>query len=93
MGYTPTPLTSFGEVFIDKRAARSPCFLSANLTLLAVQPGGEIWGVIRGLGVEDVIDIPRAGKGTKDLAVAVALSLTASGIGSSIGTTEDLNWS
>ena len=89
--YTVTTLTGAEEVIIDNRTARSPCCLSADLALLVVQPVSEVWRIIRGVEVGDIIDIPFAGKRTKDFAIAVALGLTASSVGSSVGTAEDLN--
>jgi len=86
-----TILTGAEEVLIDSVTAGSPCFLSTELALVVVQPVSEIWGIFRGVEVGDIIDIPLAMKGTKDLGIAVVLSLTASGVGSSIGATEDLN--
>ena len=88
---TVTILTSDTEVHIDIIIACSPCFLSADLGLLFVQPGSDVRGVTRGIAVGDIIDIPTAGKGSKDFSVAGPLSRGASGVSSSIGTTEDLN--
>ena len=88
--HSGTTLTGAEEVSIDRGTARSPYRLSADLASLLVQPGSDVWGVARGVEGRDIVDVPWAGKGTKDLVVAVALSVTASGVGSGVGTIDDL---
>ena len=86
-----TTLTGAEEVFVDNGIGLFPRFLSADLARLVIQPVSEVGGISRGFTVEDVVDIPFPGKGTKDFAVATVLSLTANRVGSCVGTFEDLN--
>lgn len=43
---------------------------------MAIKPGSEVGGVVRGITIEDIVDVPWAGQGRKDVCVAVILSLT-----------------
>lgn len=63
------------EVFIDDGAGIRPGGLGADLRDLFVQPIGEIGRVTRGVKIEDVVNVPWAGEGSKDVVVAVSLGV------------------
>jgi len=58
---------------------------------MGIQPGSDVCGVTRGVATEDIIGIPFAMKGIHDCSVAELLGIFASGVGSCVGTFEDLH--
>ena len=88
--YTVIKRTGVEEVVINNGAGFYPGGFSTDFGSLLVQPGIGVGGVIRGALGEDVVDVPLAGKGRKDLVVAGGLSLTANRVSSATGTLEDL---
>lgn len=82
--------TGAEKVFIDNVTGRRPGCLGTDCGGLTVQPVSEVGRVIRGIEIEDVIDIPLAGEGRKDVGVAVILGLATIRVFSGVGAFEYL---
>lgn len=88
--HTAISQTGFEEVVVDGVTGLSPVCFSTDCGYLAVQPGSRVWGVVRRVFRQDIVDVPVANKGGKYVGIAGSLSLTTSRIGSATGTFEDL---
>ena len=87
-----TVITRTGQVkvVIDGEIGFTPSRFGADFGCLVVQPVGNVCGVTRGVFGEDVVDVPLADKGRKDIVVADILSQTAIVVSSATSALEDL---